>query len=104
MTYLWDTLKLLHTGFNKSKIPNLDPEFFHNIAMKTSAVLENKPYILEKIRETNYVPWEENLKVSIWDLKFPNPVWLAAGFIKELVWLKFWKAFWFGSITLWWIT
>ncbi len=98
------SLKTLHTLFNKSKIPNIDPEFFHHLAMNLSKKAENSEFVLKKIRKMCKVEGEENLKLKIWDLQFPNPIWLAAWFTKEPIWLKFWEAFWFGSITIWWIT
>ena len=97
-------LKTIHKIFNFTKIPNINPELFHNFAMKTSEKLEKNNWILEKIRKATYVAWEEKLKFKIWNVEFKNPIWLAAGFTKEPVWLKFWEAFGFGSITLGWIT
>jgi len=97
-------LKTFHKLFNKSKIPNINPEFFHNFAMWTWKKLENNNWVLNKIKKTFSVKWEEKLKFKIWNLEFKNTIWLAAGFTKEPVWLKFWEAFWFGSITIGWIT
>lgn len=97
-------LKTIHKIFNFSKIPNISPEFFHNFAMKTWEKLEKNNFILEKIKKSTYVEQEEKLAFKIWNVHFKNPVWLAAGFAKEPVWLKFWEAFGFGSITIGWIT
>ena len=97
-------LKTFHKIFNATKIPNINPEFFHHLAMNFSKKAEKNNWILEKIRNSCKVKWEEKLKFKIWDLEFPNPVWLAAGFCKEPEWLLFWEAFGFGSITIGWIT
>jgi len=97
-------LRIIHKIFNKTKIPNLNPEFFHNFAMNFSNIMEKNNWILKKIEKATYVKWEEKLKFNIWDIEFKNHIWLAAWFIKEPHWLKFWEAFWFWSMTIWWIT
>ena len=97
-------LKTFHKLFNKSRIPNINPEFFHHLAMNFSKKAEKSEWLLNKMKKEFYVEWEEKLVSKIWNLEFKNPVWLAAWFAKEPVWLKFWEAFWFWAITIWWIT
>ncbi len=97
-------LKTINKFLNKSKVSNINPELFHNMAIKFSKKAEKSEFILKKMKKTFYVESEKNLSFKIWDLEFPNPIWLAAWFTKEPVWLKFWEAFWFGSITIWGIT
>ena len=98
------TLQNIHTLFNQSKIPNINPEFFHHLAMTTSKYAEKSQYIIDSIKETTYLEWEEKLKVNMWDLELKNPIGLAAGFVKEPTGLQFWEAFWFGYMTIGWIT
>lgn len=87
-----------------TKLWGIDPETYHNIAMMASQYAEKSQLILESIKEASYVPWQESLETNISWLRLPNPVWLAAGFTKAPYGLKFWEAFGFGSITIWWVT
>ena len=97
-------LESTHSLFNKSKLASINPEFFHHLAMTTSKYAEKSQYIINTIKETSYVEWEEKLKVNMWDLELKNPIGLAAGFVKEPTVLKFWEAFWFGYMTIGWVT
>ncbi len=83
---------------------NLNPEFCHDIAMLISKNLEKTQWILDQIKEACYLEGEENLKINISGLELKNPVGLAAWFVKSPFGLKFWEAFWFGFISIWWIT
>jgi hypothetical protein len=49
------TLQNIHTLFNQSKIPNINPEFFHHLAMTTSKYAEKSQYIIDSIKETTYL-------------------------------------------------
>lgn len=94
----------LHTLFNKSGISNLNPEFFHHQAIKVSEHSENIKKRIDFISNTTKVEWEEKLKINLWWLELKNPIGLAAWFVKNAEWVKFWESFWFGYITIWWIT
>jgi len=58
-------IKLIHQLFNKSRIPNMNPEFFHHLAMNFSAKAEKSEWLLNKIRKEFYVESEEKLVSKI---------------------------------------
>jgi len=88
---------------NEINPDSLDPEFCHNIAMWIWKHAEKSDRILNSIKDATHAEWEESLQLEIAGLQFPNQAWLAAGFCKEPMGLKFWEAFWFGSITVGWM-
>lgn len=98
----------LHQLANKSWILDRNPEFWHKVSMLTSDRVESMKFILEALKDSLYIhppiAYNHNDEVEIWPMTLKNPVWLAAWFAKQSRWLKLWESFWFGFMTIWWIT
>lgn len=93
----------IHSSLNKTWIFNKNIESWHRITMKWANTIEKVNFILDSLTECFYLE-DKSLEVEVWNMKFKNPVWLAAGFAKQSHWLKTLEALWFGYLTIWWIT
>gem|GEM_PF-1782465 len=58
-------LKTINKFLNKSKVSNINPELFHNMAIKFSKKAEKSEFILKKMKKTFYVESEKNLSFKI---------------------------------------
>jgi dihydroorotate dehydrogenase len=72
-----------------------DPEQVHDSVMKALRTSSMSKTMLEVIGQI-CKPHDERLKVKLWNLEFPNPVGLAAGFDKNALALPVWAALGFG--------
>lgn len=81
-----------------------DPETAHERALDLAASF-GRSRITRDAVETAFAFEERRLRQTVFDIEFPNPVGLAAGYDKNAVGLDFWPAFGFGfaeigSVTL----
>jgi dihydroorotate dehydrogenase len=76
-----------------------DPEDVHDFAMRGLRFAAYQPALLELIART-CAPSDPRLAVKLWNLEFPNPVGLAAGFDKNALALPAWAALGFGSVEI----
>jgi dihydroorotate dehydrogenase len=74
-----------------------DPEDVHDLAMRGLRFAAHQPALLDLIARA-YVPRDPRLAVKLWNLEFPNPVGLAAGFDKNALALPAWAALGFGFV------
>jgi dihydroorotate dehydrogenase len=72
---------------------NFDSEEIHNRTLESLGSLSRSPLALECLRSFLVPP---ALPISLWGLKFPNPVGLAAGMDKQGQALPAWAAMGFG--------
>jgi dihydroorotate dehydrogenase len=72
-----------------------DPEQVHDLAMRGLRFAAHQPALLDLIARA-CVPRDPKLAVKLWNLEFPNPVGLAAGFDKNALALPAWAALGFG--------
>jgi dihydroorotate dehydrogenase len=77
----------------------LDPEQVHDLVMKTLRTSSMSQTMLELIGQI-CKPQDKRLKVKLWNLEFPNPVGLAAGFDKNALALPTWSALGFGFVEI----
>ena len=76
-----------------------DPEDVHDVAMRGLRFAAHHPALLELIARA-CAPRDPRLVVNLWNLEFPNPVGLAAGFDKNALALPTWAALGFGSVEI----
>ena len=82
----------------KNIIFKLDPESAHHLVESTIGTLSKyAPAILDKVTKA-YSVEDERLSQIVFDVTFPNPVGLAAGFDKNATMLEGLSAVGFGSI------
>jgi dihydroorotate dehydrogenase len=74
-----------------------DPEQVHDFAMRGLRFTAQQPALLELIARA-CAPQDPRLAVKLWNLEFPNPVGLAAGFDKNALALPAWAALGFGFV------
>jgi len=72
----------------------MDPEKVHEFAMLWLGLLAERPSLVDFISRPN----DLRLERTVFGLKFPNPVGLAAGFDKNAVALSAWAALGFGYV------
>ena len=72
----------------------LDPETAHNLAMTTLARVSQNRFLLGLLPRER----ESGLERTVFGLKFPNPVGLAAGMDKNATALPAWEALGFGFV------
>ena len=96
-------LNWLQQAWNISWLLNINPEFWHRLAMMTSNSAERIDFIVNSLKEALYFE-DSRLETQVWNMTCRNQIWLAAWFAKQSHWLKLLEAFWFGYITIWWIT
>jgi dihydroorotate dehydrogenase len=83
----------------KSVLFNFDPEHVHDFAMRSLRVAAQQPALLDLIARA-CAPRDPRLAIKLWNLEFPNPVGLAAGFDKNALALPTWAALGFGSVEI----
>ncbi len=88
---------------DKTLFQTKDPEFWHNIVMQKMDCWEKVDWILKTLEDSLYLE-DRSLNIEIWNIEMKNPVWIAAGLVKEPHWLKFLEALGVWFITIWWIT
>ena len=76
---------------------NFDAEQVHDFAMRGLSFAAHQPVLLDLIARA-CAPRDPKLAVKLWNLEFPNPVGLAAGFDKNALALPTWAALGFGSV------
>jgi dihydroorotate dehydrogenase len=77
----------------------LDPEQVHDLVMKILRASSMSQTMLEVIGQICKLQ-DERLNVKLWNLEFPNPVGLAAGFDKNALALPVWAALGFGFVEI----
>ena len=88
----------MHYSNFKNIIFKLDPELAHNLVESTLGTLAKySPALLNKISQSYQVE-DAKLSQTLFDVTFPNPVGLAAGFDKNATMLDGLTAAGFGSI------
>ncbi len=85
--------------FLKPLLFKLDPEHVHDLVMKALRASSMSKTMLGFIGQI-CKPQDERLKVKLWNLEFPNPVGLAAGFDKNALALPAWSALGFGFVEI----
>ncbi len=81
-------------GFFRSLLFHLDAERAHHLGMRAARLGQS----VGKGIVTNAFAFEDSrLAVRLWNLDFPNPVGLAAGFDKNARLIPFWEKVGFGS-------
>lgn len=80
---------LLYDNLVRPLLFQLDPETIHHVCMGALRVLAQVPY-----KPTH----DPKLERTVFGLKFPNPVGLAAGFDKEAEALSAWQTLGFGFV------
>jgi dihydroorotate dehydrogenase len=73
----------------------LDPEVAHHLAI-ASCRRVSESQILQKIAKSTFYYSDSRLSQTLWNLKFENPVGLAAGFDKNAEAIGAWESFGFG--------
>jgi dihydroorotate dehydrogenase len=73
---------------------HLDPELVHDVAMHVLALVEHTP----ALPQTAFS--DPTLEQTLWNIRFPNPVGLAAGFDKSAQLPHVWHHFGFGFAEL----
>ena len=72
----------------------MDPEKVHEFAMLWLQILGGKPALVNLLTRPN----DPRLERTVFGVKFPNPIGLAAGFDKNAVALPAWAALGFGFV------
>lgn len=80
---------LLYDHLVRPLLFQLDPETIHHVCMKALKALELLPF-----KPTH----DPKLERTVFGLKFPNPIGLAAGFDKEAEVLNAWQTLGFGFV------
>ena len=86
---MYDALKPLLFQF--------DPESVHDLVMRGLRFSSQQRWLLGLIAQA-CAPQNPKWRVRLWDLEFPNPVGLAAGFDKNALALPAWPALGFGFV------
>lgn len=90
-------------------IPGAGPEWLHQQTLRSLAWMTrpgpneataNQPSVYQTWLQQAYTLADPRLQQSLWQLKFDNPVGLAAGFDKDGVGLRAWAALGFGFAEL----
>jgi dihydroorotate dehydrogenase len=74
---------------------SLDPEAAHHFAIATCRRISESP-ILQAIAKSTFYYSDSRLSQTLWNLKFENPVGLAAGFDKNAEAIGAWERLGFG--------
>ncbi|MBD2189399.1 quinone-dependent dihydroorotate dehydrogenase [Pseudanabaena mucicola] len=89
---------LLSVGYKYGMRPllfALDPEVSHNFAIATCRRISESPQ-LQAIAKSTFYYSDSRLSQTLWNLKFENPVGLAAGFDKNAEAIGAWSNLGFG--------
>ncbi|HJT81852.1 MAG TPA: quinone-dependent dihydroorotate dehydrogenase, partial [Chthoniobacterales bacterium] len=86
----------VYRSFLRPLLFMLDPEAAHNLAMHFLASISTRPILLRSLRRFQPPP----NPVTLFGVKFPNRVGLAAGFDKNGVALPAWAAMGFGFVEI----
>ena len=81
----------------KTVLFQFDPEDVHDFVMRGLRFAAHQPVLLDLIARA-CAPNNPRLGVKLWNLEFPNPVGLAAGFDKNALALPTWAALGFGFV------
>ncbi len=74
---------------------SLDPEAAHHLAIATCRRISESP-ILQAIAKSTFYYSDSRLSQTLWNLKFENPIGLAAGFDKNAEAIGAWENLGFG--------
>jgi dihydroorotate dehydrogenase len=91
-------IPLLSVGYKYGMRPllfALDPEVAHNFAIATCRRISESPQ-LQAIAKSTFYYSDSRLSQTLWNLKFENPVGLAAGFDKNAEAIGAWSNLGFG--------
>ena len=68
--------------------------------LKSIAQAGQSPWgkLLRSFLQVNFCPQDDRFSQTLWNLNFPNPVGLAAGFDKDGEAIPLWSAFGFGFV------
>ena len=83
----------LYRNIARPVLFNFESEEIHDRTLESLASASNSPFALDCLRSFFDTP---DLPVSLWGLRFPNPVGLAAGMDKQGQAVPAWAAFGFG--------
>ncbi|GBO56683.1 dihydroorotate dehydrogenase [Pseudanabaena sp. lw0831] len=89
---------MLSVGYQYGVRPllfSLDPEAAHHFAIATCRRISESP-ILQAIAKSTFYYSDSRLSQTLWNLKFENPVGLAAGFDKNAEAIGAWEHLGFG--------
>ena len=78
---------------------SLDPEAAHHFAIATCHRISESP-ILQAIAKSTFYYNDSRLSQTLWNLKFENPVGLAAGFDKNAEAIGAWEHLGFGFLAM----
>jgi dihydroorotate dehydrogenase len=81
----------------RDQLFRLPPETVHNLAETAMRVANHTPYALSLMAD-RYARVEEALSQQVWDLRFHNPIGMAAGFDKNGTMIRPLTALGFGFI------
>lgn len=74
---------------------SMDAERAHNMALRVAQIVQSvNPAMVDPLYEFERGP----LRQKLWDLDFPNPIGLAAGFDKNAQLIPFWERVGFGFV------
>lgn len=82
-------------GFFRRTLFRLDPERAHQMGMRAASVGQA---VGRRVLDKEFSFESERLATRLWDLDFPNPVGLAAGFDKNARHVPFWERIGFGFV------
>jgi len=88
----------MHYKDIKKYIYKLDPELAHNIVEFSTSTLSNYLPILLSPIKSRYIVKDDRLSQNIFDVTFPNPIGMAAGFDKNATMVKFLHSLGFGYV------
>ena len=83
----------------KNIFSKFDSESVHRFIIGLLQLIKNIP-LTKSLFKKKYFYTSEKIKVKIFDLEFPNPIGLAAGFDKNCIVDSFWEALGFGFYEL----
>jgi dihydroorotate dehydrogenase len=95
-----DFSSVLYRRLARPALFSLDPETAHHAAMRALAMCSRSTASLAMLRQLSGAEAGENSRLArtVFGVRFPNPVGLAAGFDKDGVALGAWEALGFGFI------
>lgn len=82
--------------FIRSALFRLDAERAHTLATTAARIADLTR--TDSFVESNFEYEDERLEQILWDLRFPSPVGLAAGFDKNASLVRFWSTLGFGFV------
>src|SRR5438093_8013186 len=87
-------IPMLYEKLLKPLLFRLDPETAHNVAMMTLSHISQNRFLLSLFPRNE----DRGLERTVFGLKFPNPIGLAAGMDKNAAALGAWEALGFGFV------